>query len=113
MSLETARTLRKNLTDAERALWRELRDKQIAGFRFRRQAPIGPYVVDFVCLSEKLVIEVDGGQHAELAVEDERRTRWLESRGYKVVRFWSNEVRQNIEGVVEVILRELGGGAER
>lgn len=87
-----------------------LRRRQVDGFRFRRQRPIGPYIVDFVCLSARLVIEVDGGQHADDVAWDTARTRWLESQGYRVIRFWNNEVLGNPDGVYEVILRELDVG---
>jgi very-short-patch-repair endonuclease len=104
MASPRARSLRRNPTDAERKLWQALRRKQVEGFRFRRQHPIGPYVVDLVCLSEKLVIEVDGGQHASQLERDTQRTRWLESRGYRVLRFWNHDVLRNTRGVVETIL---------
>jgi very-short-patch-repair endonuclease len=107
MSIERARQLRKNLTDAECKLWKYLRRKQIDGHRFRRQVPIGPYYVDFLCLERRLIIEVDGGQHADRRVEDARRTAWLESQDFRVLRYWNNEVLQNFEGVVEAILLAL------
>ena len=102
-----ARDLRRSPTDAERALWQHLRHRQLAGLKFRRQHPIGRYVVDFVCLEAGLVIELDGGQHAERKDEDEQRTTWLEGRGYRVLRFWNTEVFENLEGVLEVILRAV------
>lgn len=102
-----ARRLRKNPTDAESRLWRHLRQKQIGGYRFRRQVPLGPYVADFVCLSEKLVVEVDGGQHAARAAHDEARSSWLADNGFRVLRFWNNDVLANTEGVCEAILRAL------
>ena len=98
-----ARELRRNLTDAERALWQVLRNRQVSGYRFRRQAPIGPYVVDFVCFEIRLVIEVDGGQHIERADYDEGRTAWLEGAGFRVIRFWNNEV---------LLERECGEGCD-
>ena len=107
MSSKNARQLRKNLTDAERHLWAQLRNRQLDGFKFRRQAPIGPYIVDFICLSEKLIIEADGGQHAQQADEDAKRTHWLEERGYRVMRFWNNDILENIEGVVKIIRKAL------
>jgi very-short-patch-repair endonuclease len=103
----TARILRKNPTDAERALWRRLRLRQIAGCRFRRQHPLGPYVADFVCLNRKLIVEVDGGQHAAQVTHDTERTTWLEGRGYRVVRFWDNEVLRDPDSVAEVIRQAL------
>ncbi len=102
-----ARRLRKNPTDAESRLWRHLRQKQLGGYRFRRQVPLGPYVADFVCQSEKLVVEVDGGQHADRTEDDARRSRWLITNGYRVLRFWNNDVLGNTEGVLETILRAL------
>jgi very-short-patch-repair endonuclease len=107
MASLNARRLRQNPTDAEKRLWRYLRGKQLGGHRFRRQQPIGPYVVDFFCPQIGVIIEIDGGQHSPEA--DDKRTRWLEGRGYRVVRFWNNEVLGNIEGVwtaLATILRE-------
>ncbi len=99
-----ARQLRLNPTDAEIQLWSRLRRRQLDGFRFRRQHPLGPYVVDFFCPAAKLIIEVDGGQHAD---DSETRTIWLEARGYRVIRFWNNDVLANTEGVVLTILGAL------
>ncbi|MEW6776693.1 MAG: endonuclease domain-containing protein [Bdellovibrionota bacterium] len=105
-----SRKLRSNPTDAERLLWRHLRRREVAGFKFRRQHPIGPYITDFICLEKKLIIEVDGGQHNETPVieRDQARAEWLESEGFRVLRFWNNEVMQNAEGVIEKILETLG-----
>ena len=97
-----AKQLRTRCTDTERLLWRNLRTKQIKGFKFRRQQPIGKYIVDFVCFEKKIIIEVDGGQHAEKDV-DKERDQWLEKEGFKVLRFWNNEVLLNLMGVLEVI----------
>jgi|SRR5436309_10979997 len=102
-----ARALRKNPTEAEQALWSHLRIKQMEGNRFRRQQPIGPYVVDFVCFEKKLVVELDGGQHAEQSAYDAERTTWLESQGFRVLRFWNHQVLREIEAVKEVIWKEL------
>jgi very-short-patch-repair endonuclease len=102
-----ARHLRKNLTNAEQKLWRHIRSCQLQGYKFRRQAPIGQYIVDFVCLEKKLIIELDGGQHAEQREYDHDRSEWLKSRGYTVIRFWNNEVLNNIGEVMEVIFRML------
>ncbi|MBI4795299.1 MAG: endonuclease domain-containing protein [Deltaproteobacteria bacterium] len=102
-----AKNLRKRSTDAEILLWRHLRGKQLAGYKFRRQEPIGNYIVDFVCFSKRIVIELDGGQHAIEADKDFKRDNWLRGQGFKVLRFWNNEVLTNIEGVVETILGEL------
>ena len=103
----SARSLRHNSTDAERLLWQRLRNRQLAGLKFRRQEPIGSFVVDFFCLERNLIIEVDGGQHAatEAQKRDAARTTWLEARSYRVIRFWNNDVIQNIEAVLDAILR--------
>jgi adenine-specific DNA methylase/very-short-patch-repair endonuclease len=105
--LDFARNLRKESTDAETRLWYLLRDRRLAGKKFRRQHPIPPYVVDFFCNEEKLVIEVDGGQHAEAKKRDEERTAFLEKQGLQVVRFWDNEVLNETEAVLERIWRDL------
>jgi very-short-patch-repair endonuclease len=101
-----ARRLRKQSTDAERRLWRHLRDRQIEGFKFRRQQPMGAYVVDFVNLEKKVVIEVDGGQHA-LDLGDKIRDEWLRAEGYQVLRFWDNQVFSDLESVLESIRNVL------
>lgn len=101
-----ARALRLNMTDAERKLWYALRDRRFAGFKFRRQVPVGPFIADFVCFEERLVIEVDGGQHAE-SLRDQRRDRWFSTNGFRVLRFWNNEVLANLEGVMTVIPQTL------
>ena len=98
-----SRLLRSEMTDAERALWRQLRERQRHGVKFRRQHPIGGYIVDFVCLDARLVVEVDGGQHSERAEHDAYRTNVLELYGYVILRFWNNEVLANLAGVVETI----------
>ncbi|MDH3596153.1 MAG: endonuclease domain-containing protein [Rhodospirillales bacterium] len=103
MASKTARHLRKTPTEAEQRLWSVLRRRQLAGARFRRQVPLGPYVADFACFSHRLVVEVDGGQHNLSQARDGRRARWLESQGYWVIRFWNNEVDGNLEGVTETI----------
>ncbi len=91
-SIPKARHLRKQSTEAEKSLWRQLRNRQLAGHKFRRQAPLGKYVVDFLCYERSLVIEVDRGQHQLKTEADEERTNWLETQGYRVVRFWNNQV---------------------
>jgi very-short-patch-repair endonuclease len=96
------RRLRKDSTPAEQKLWRYLRSRSLAGFKFVRQKPIGPYIVDFVCREKRLVIEVDGSQHAE-SNGDALRDRWLVEHHYRVLRFWNNEVLENIEGVWDTI----------
>lgn len=104
VEIQRARQLRKAMTDAERRLWQGLRERQ-TGARFRRQAPIGPYIVDFVAFDHRLVIELDGGQHAEpgQAAYDRQRTAFLEGQGLRVLRFWNNEVLTNTAGVLERI----------
>ncbi|MEK7617523.1 MAG: endonuclease domain-containing protein [Patescibacteria group bacterium] len=101
--IQIARKLRNNPTDAEKKLWYFLRSYRILGIKFRRQQPIGRYVVDFVCLPKKLIIELDGSQHLN-SKSDEVRDDWLNKEGFTVLRFWNNEVLQNIEGVMEKIL---------
>lgn len=97
-----AQAFRKNETDAERAIWRFLKGKKFQEYKFRRQHPIGPYFVDFVCLKYKLVVEIDGGQHCENP-KDEIRTEFLQSKGFDVLRFWNNDVLQNMEGVLHTL----------
>jgi very-short-patch-repair endonuclease len=97
-----ARKLRKQSTDTEQHLWRHLRNRQIEGFKFRRQQPVGGYFVDFVNLEKKVIIELDGGQHA-LGPGDKVRDEWLRAEGYKVLRFWDNQIFNNLEGVLETI----------
>jgi very-short-patch-repair endonuclease len=87
-----ARKLRVNATHSEMKLWSALKNRKLGGFKFRRQAPIGKYVVDFVCHERSLVIEADGGQHIEKAETDAQRTRWLESQGFRVIRFWNDQI---------------------
>jgi very-short-patch-repair endonuclease len=100
---ELARQLRKNMTDTERLLWSELRGKQFGGFKFRKQAPIGKFIVDFVCFDRKIVVELDGGQHA-LAVEaDNKRSEWLKSQVFRVLRFWNHEFIEDTDMVMEAI----------
>jgi very-short-patch-repair endonuclease len=102
-----ARQLRQNATDAERLLWKKLRFWQIDGLKFRRQQPLGQYIVDFVCFEKKLVIEVDGGQHAENANYDTQRDDWLRDQGFVVLRFWNDDVLKNITDVTERIFQTL------
>jgi very-short-patch-repair endonuclease len=99
--------LRTNATDAEKRLWSLLRNRQLAGYKFRRQHPIPPYIVDFVCLEQRLVVELDGGQHAEAQTYDASRTAVLEKLGYQVLRFWNNELLGNTQAVLEEVLRKL------
>ncbi|MGD9538428.1 MAG: endonuclease domain-containing protein [Alphaproteobacteria bacterium] len=107
---DRARQLRRDATEAERQLWKRLRNRQIAGAKFRRQVPIDPYIVDFICFETRLVVEVDGGQHARSGV-DAARTAFLESHGFRVVRVWNHEVLGNIEGVLSTIEDALVGGS--
>ena len=100
---ERARYLKKNMTDAERSLWSDIRRRQISNCQFRRQYPMGKFIVDFICLEKMLIIEVDGGQHTEEQEYDEARTKWLESQGYKVLRFWNFEVMKYKEAVLQTI----------
>lgn len=101
--LQNAKNLRRNLTPHEQILWQHLRAGRLQGFKFKRQQPLGKYIVDFICLEAKLVIELDGSQHA-LAQTDKTRDAWLHAEGYTVLRFWNNELTENLEGVLEAIL---------
>jgi very-short-patch-repair endonuclease len=103
-----ARRLRRSQTDAERKLWSRLRDRRLNGARFRRQHPIGPYIADFCCTEAKLVVELDGGQHAVRKRSDAERTAFLAGQGYRVLRFWDNEALTNMEGVLLRIIEALG-----
>jgi very-short-patch-repair endonuclease len=102
-----AGTLRRRSSEAEKLLWSKLRGRRLDGIKFKRQVPIAAYIVDFAALDLKFIIEVDGGQHDVRAAQDAERTRILEEWGYHVVRFWNNDVLNNIEGVLEAILQEL------
>jgi very-short-patch-repair endonuclease len=104
LTLYRARKLRKNLTEAEKKLWRVVRKKQLIGLRFRKQVPIGIYIADFICFEKHLIIEIDGGQHCENIEYDKKRTLWLEHQGFQVIRFWNNEVMNDIDAVATVIL---------
>jgi len=103
MSIDRARDLRSNPTEAEKRLWSAIRQRQIAGLRFRHQMPIGHWIVDFACPSHRLIVEVDGGQHAGSS-RDARRDGYLAARGWRVLRFWNNEVLDNLEGVVRAVV---------
>ena len=95
------------MTEAEKVMWLLLRSRQLAGFKFRRQQPITRYIVDFVCFSHSLVIEIDGGQHADTTITEERRSAFLAAEGFRVLRFWNNDVLENREGVCARILQVL------
>ena len=101
-----ARSLRNNATAAERHLWRYLSRRQLAGLKFSRQIPVGPYVCDFICREHRLIVEVDGGQHADSS-SDAHRTAFLEAEGFQVIRFWNNDVLENVEGVLHAIREAL------
>jgi very-short-patch-repair endonuclease len=107
---EIARKLRRNQTDAERLLWGRLRDRRLAGAKFRRQTPIAGFIADFVCEDAKVIVEVDGSQHAE-SEKDAARTAVLEAAGYSLQRFWNNDVMTNMDAVLERIvdMLEIGG----
>jgi very-short-patch-repair endonuclease len=116
-TVSRARELRRNSTEAEKRLWRALRSK-LPQYKWRRQMPVGPYFADFACFAERLIVELDGGQHAETVAYDEARTRFIEAQGYCVLRFWNNDVLSNTNGVLECIAqslspREREGGAKR
>lgn len=104
-----ARYLRNNMTKQERILWNYLRKRSTHDYRFRRQFPIGKYIVDFICREKRLIIEIDGSQHNENQniIKDKERTEFFEAEGYKVIRFWNNDIDNNIEGVYEEIVRHL------
>ncbi|AFT70633.1 hypothetical protein B5T_02359 [Alloalcanivorax dieselolei B5] len=101
-----AKDLRANMTDAERLLWKHLRAHRLAGGKFRRRQPIGPYIVDFVHFGARLIVEADGGQHSDSA-GDRQRDRWLEERGYRVLRFWNNDILKSTEAVLETIFKAV------
>nr|WP_312986344.1 endonuclease domain-containing protein [Comamonas koreensis] len=109
VSVQQARALRQASTTAEQLLWRHLRNRQLAGAKFRRQHPLGPYILDFVCLEQGLVIELDGGQHADLQAQayDQQRSAWLQQQGLRVLRFWNHEVVQQTNEVLARVLQAL------
>jgi very-short-patch-repair endonuclease len=106
---DRARELRANMTDTERFVWQRIRRRQLCGFKFRRQHPIGPFIVDFVCLERKLVLELDGGQHAARTEYDAQRTAWLAERGYRVFRVWNFEAHEEWDAMAERICELLKG----
>ena len=101
-----ARGMRHQPTDAEKQLWKMLRNRQLGGFKFRRQLVIGNYIADFACLKQRLIIEADGGQHGESRA-DETRDAWFRAQGFSIVRFWNTDILENPEGVLEMILRHV------
>jgi very-short-patch-repair endonuclease len=105
-TLDRARQLRRDATEAEKRLWRALREK-LPQAKWRRQMPIGPYFADFACFAERLIVELDGGQHASASEYDAARTRFMEGQNYRVLRFWNNDVMENMEGVLETIAAAL------
>ena len=107
--ISRARGLRRRSTDAERLLWSRLRNRRLMGLKFRRQFPMGMYIVDFACQERKLVVEIDGGHHQERRASDMVRTSWLNSRGFRVVRYWNNEVLEDVDSVMESIRMVLVG----
>jgi very-short-patch-repair endonuclease len=106
-SRDVARRLQKDMTEAEKCLWYRVRDCQLSEHQFRKQVPFDSYIVDFCCLKEKLIIELDGGQHAEITEYELERRAYFDAKGYRMLRFWNNEVFENIEGVLETIVRAL------
>jgi very-short-patch-repair endonuclease len=104
---DRARQMRREPTEAERRMWRLLRDRRLGGFKFRRQEQLGRYIVDFVCFERKLVIELDGAQHADSAYDAERDA-WLKPRGFSVLQFWNNEVFDHPAGVQHAVATRLG-----
>lgn len=104
----SARNLRKNQTDAEALLWSDLRNRRLGGYRFSRQVRIGAFIADFCCRAEKLIVELDGSQHAQ-SQDDQSRTRWLNRKGYAVLRFWNNEIMASRGAVLDSILAVLQG----
>ena len=106
---KSARTMRTDSTKAENLLWQALRNRQLEGLKFKRQVPLGGYILDFVCLETRLIVEVDGGQHGESARDAERDV-YFQSQGFRTLRFWNDEVERNIDGVCLTILREAGRG---
>lgn len=105
--LPLAKRMRHASTDAEARLWGHLRAGRLQGFKFKRQQPLGVYIIDFVCFESRLIVEADGGQHVERAEQDAARTAWLESQGFTVLRFWNDVILRDTETVLEAILNVL------
>lgn len=104
---ERARALRRHPSKAQLTLWYHLRQRRLNNHKFRREHPMETYIVDFVCLEKRLVIEIDGGQHATQSSYDAQPTIWLQTQGYKILRFWNNEVLVNTDGVLAIIMKHL------
>jgi very-short-patch-repair endonuclease len=107
LTRDRARSLRRTQTDAEQALWNKLRGRRCAGFKFRRQVPIGPFIADFCCLERRLIVELDGGQHLEQGEHDSERTRYLEAQGFRVIRFWNPDLLRDLSAAIETIKESL------
>ena len=105
-TLVKAKRLRRDMTEPERKLWSVLRNGRLDGAKFRRQQPVGPFIADFVCQEQRLIVEADGGQHAE-NLADARRSAFLRSKGYRVLRFWNNEIMSNLDGVAQIVATAL------
>jgi len=105
--LHFAKTMRHQPTDAENALWRQLRASRLFGHKFKRQQPLGNYIVDFVCFEQRLIVEIDGGQHADNAAADSERSAWLASQGFRVLRFWNDEALTKEVAVLDAIISAL------
>jgi very-short-patch-repair endonuclease len=110
---ERARQLRRDQTDVEKKLWVRLRSRQLNGFKFRRQFVIGPFITDLCCFEQRLVVEIDGGKHADQSDADLKRSAFLLSRGYRVLRFWDNQVMENMDGVLEQIAQALNDATRK
>ena len=108
-----ATALRRAQTDAEQRMWHFLRRRHLRGYRFRRQVPVGPYILDFFCIEARLAIEIDGSQHASARTYDERREKFLADCGIRVLRFWNNEVLQQTDAVLQVVLNALESSAAK
>ena len=108
ISVERARSLRKNMPDAERAFWHQVRNRRFRGMKFRRQVPVGPYFADFLCHEKKIIVELDGGQHVKQADYDYRRTVFIGKMGFRVIRFWDTDVLKNMNGVLMELEHALG-----
>ncbi|MEO5573102.1 MAG: endonuclease domain-containing protein [Gammaproteobacteria bacterium] len=104
---QLAKTLRRNQTEAEKRIWHHLRNRGLVNYKFKRQYEIGPYIVDFICLERQLIVEIDGGQHVSSFEKDTQRTLYLQSQGFKVIRFWNDEVLKNTANVLDVIANTL------